>query len=944
MKNLAFRVLFREFLFRMVDLELLASKGDMSKLLGQFAALLIFLSVAFMIPALGVGSAKGLPPQVALMLTWSGEHFLIATTMLVVGLFAVLSWDSTFPNRRDVFVLAPLPVRARTLFLARVAAVAAALGLTVVTLHVIAGIAWPLALHSQAVAQPTPALTYEPALPPVDADGLQSVLDRDLAKARTPGSGALAPETGAGAVIGVVQHGVLRIFTYGTAKPDSIFEVGSISKTFTGLILAQLVTQGKVTLREPVRVLLPAGTVPRPSGNEISLLDLATHRSGLPRMPNNLKPADRANPFADYRAADLYAFLSKHGVAKPANTSFTYSNLGYSLLGQALANRAGTSYPDLLRQEITGPLGLQDTVVTPSPSQQSRFTQGFNLWDRPLHAWDMDVMAGAGGIRSTAGDMLTYLEGQLHPEKLLSPVDNPAAASLPAAVALSHRLQAEVTAGHRIALAWFYSTDDGAYRHNGGTGGYSSYAFFHPKADYAAIVLVNKAPGLASFADLLGEHVRQRLAGEPAFSLVNVVVPPSGGFLGLVRFFGVYWVTMFTAGAFIFCFVLGLQGLAAQLLPWRWFLRVSSFLQLAAFCLFVSGYMLQPIPATPAAVLAAQNHGPLYWSPSYWFLGLFQQLNGSPALAPLARRAWIALTVAFSLTATAYLLSYFRMLRKIVEEPDIVASSRGWNWLPRFGNPLATAVTQFSIRTLLRSRQHRMILAFYWGIAFAFVIFIAKAPGLRRQLGAGDDLWHQPSVPLLVASILVLCAAIVGIRVVASMPLELRANWIFQVTPVQGGRQSLAAIRRALYILGLAPVWSASAALFLSLWPWQSAVGHLAVLGLLGIALTELCLAGFHKIPFTCSYLPGKSQANMAVFGFLALLFLTVKGAGVERRALDDPGSFLKMVVVLGILAGFARWRTSALAKSPQSELRFEEEPTPAIFALDLHRDGTPPI
>src|SRR5262249_14693483 len=151
-------------------------------------------------------------------------------------------------------------------------------------------------------------------------------------------------------------------------------------------------------------------------------------------------------------------------------------------------------------------------------------------------------------------------------------------------------------------------------------------------------------------ADSLGEHVRGRLAGEPALSLDNLVIPGKGGFFGLVRLFGVYWVTMLTAGAFIFCFVLGLQGLAAQLLPRRWFLRVSSFLQLATFCLLVSGYMLQPIAVTPAAVWAAQNHGPLYWSPSYWFLGFFQQLNGSPALAPLAHRAWIGLAVTFFLT------------------------------------------------------------------------------------------------------------------------------------------------------------------------------------------------------------------------------------------------------------------------------------------------------
>src|SRR5437588_5827449 len=169
---------------------------------------------------------------------------------------------------------------------------------------------------------------------------------------------------------------------------------------------------------------------------------------------------------------------------------------------------------------------------------------------------------------------------------------------------------------------------------------------------------------------------------------------------------------MFAAGPFIFCGVLVLQGLAAQLLPRRLFLRVSSFLQLAVFCLLVSVYFLQRNVATPFAIVAAQGDGLLAWSPSYWFLGLFQTLNGSPALAPLASRAWIALAISGSATALAYALSYFRTLRKIAEEPDITPSIRGASWLPRFGNALETAIVQFSIRTLLRSRQHRLILAF----------------------------------------------------------------------------------------------------------------------------------------------------------------------------------------------------------------------------------------
>ncbi|MGB7665726.1 MAG: hypothetical protein WBL66_00550, partial [Candidatus Acidiferrales bacterium] len=138
-----FRVLYRQFLFRMVDLEVLSASalGDANKLLGQFAALLIVISMS-----LGLGALltdKNLPPAALLKVALLMEDILISTTMLVVGIFAVLSWDSIFPDRRDVLVLVPLPVRARTMFLAKVSATATALALVVVLLHCAAGLTWP---------------------------------------------------------------------------------------------------------------------------------------------------------------------------------------------------------------------------------------------------------------------------------------------------------------------------------------------------------------------------------------------------------------------------------------------------------------------------------------------------------------------------------------------------------------------------------------------------------------------------------------------------------------------------------------------------------------------------------------------------------------------------------------------------------------------------------
>jgi len=365
---------------------------------------------------------------------------------------------------------------------------------------------------------PVPAATYVPAMAPVLATDLQAVMDRDLAEALK--SGQLAPSTGAGISIAVVEHGVRRVFSYGAAKPDSIFEIGSITKTFTGLILSQLVEQGKVKLDEPVRELLPPGTVSKPAEDEITLLDLATQHSGLPPMPDNFKPVDMSNPYADYTTTNLYAFLAKQTVAKPAKTGFVYSNLGFGLLGQALANRSGLTYPDLLKEEVTGPLGLRDTTVSLSAEQQARFLTGHDSEHHPAHAWDLDALAGAGAIRSTAGDILTYLEANLQPDELK--MAGQSGATLAAALKQQHELRADVSPGMRIALAWLFETESGNYWHNGATGGYSAYAFFNPKGDYAAVVLLNTAIGNnGSFADRVGQHISQRLAGKAAISLAN---------------------------------------------------------------------------------------------------------------------------------------------------------------------------------------------------------------------------------------------------------------------------------------------------------------------------------------------------------------------------------------------------------------------------------------
>src|SRR5262249_53238578 len=149
------------------------------------------------------------------------------------GLFAVLSWDNTFPDRRDVLVLAPLPVRARTMFRAKIAALATALALTVSLLHVLAGIVWPIALVKQNPAITVPLIEYDAAISPVEAADLEAVLGRDLQEAdtRSAATGAEPHPAGWGASIGVVKHGTRRVFQYGAARPDSMYQIGAITKT-----------------------------------------------------------------------------------------------------------------------------------------------------------------------------------------------------------------------------------------------------------------------------------------------------------------------------------------------------------------------------------------------------------------------------------------------------------------------------------------------------------------------------------------------------------------------------------------------------------------------------------------------------------------------------------------------------------------------------------------
>lgn len=455
----------------------------------------------------------------------------------------------------------------------------------------------------------------------------------------------------------------------------------------------------------------------------------------------------------------------------------------------------------------------------------------------------------------------------------------------------------------------------------------------------------------ASLAAALGVTVSV-FNGLPGLAMPLALTPPDASPLelvfsiGLYRSFIAYWFTMTAAGAFVLLGVLCIQALAA-LLPRAIFMRVTSLLQIGTFCLCMGVYFLEPPLASSRALMAPESQGALAWIPTYWFLGLFQQMNGSTAgpaqseLTTLAARAWVGLAIAGVGGCGAFLLSCFRTLRKIVEQPDIVPGSRRSVWLPHFGAPVRTAIVQFTIRTLVRSRQHRVILAFWSGMGFAILILFLKTPFAQKVAAvAGGDMWRQPSVPVIASSFVMLGFWMLGVRTAMAMPVELKAHWTFRLMPLPSASAVMNALRTALYAIGIAPLWTALAVLLLWIWPPMMAAGHLAVFGLAGAVAVELCLHGFPKIPFTCSYLPGKSNMHITVCLCLMLgMNILYLASEFERRALSDSGKFVGATILLAGLLGIAWWRTQHSA-GEAGGLVFEEEQPPEVASLGLFRDG----
>jgi D-alanyl-D-alanine-carboxypeptidase/D-alanyl-D-alanine-endopeptidase len=361
---------------------------------------------------------------------------------------------------------------------------------------------------------------------------------------------------GVGIVTGVIDAGGSRIIAHGRTQQrgrtpvgaDTVFEVGSITKVFTSLVLADMVLRGETTPDEPVRALLPLGAVtPSRGGREITLRDLATHRSGLPRLPSNFAPADPENPYVDYGPEQLLSFLAGHQLSRDVGERYEYSNLGAGLLGYALSLRAGCDYETLVSERITAPLGMHDTVITLTPPLRARLARGHNAQMRPVANWDMGVLAGAGALRSTARDMLKFLAA------VLGLADTPICAAMRAQLAAA-RVATE-SPNLTVGLGWHVKKDDygTATWHNGGTAGYRAFAGVDLVRGTGVVVLTNASS--ARGGDDIASHllVGTPLAAPPPWRK-RVRVPEAAlqRYVGLYRYSPAVTIEISRAGASLF--------------------------------------------------------------------------------------------------------------------------------------------------------------------------------------------------------------------------------------------------------------------------------------------------------------------------------------------------------------------------------------------------------
>jgi D-alanyl-D-alanine-carboxypeptidase/D-alanyl-D-alanine-endopeptidase len=311
-----------------------------------------------------------------------------------------------------------------------------------------------------------------------------------------------------GCVVGVLENGQTKIYSFGEVhrgkgdKPDgdTLYEIGSLTKAFTGTLLGDMVNRDIVKLDTPLQDLLPDNVKLQVADDKpIKLVDLASQTSGLPRLPTNLKPKDWNNPYADYTPELLYEFLNGYKLTRPPG-KYEYSNVGMGLLGHVLARKAGKSYEQLVVERICDPLAMNDTQITLSDEQRKHLAPPYNRALDEDHTWDFDSLAGAGALRSSANDLLKLAKGALAGD----------GSDVSKAIHEAWKPHYQKKGDFTVGLAWMQAHDDVTWWHAGQTGGYTSALFIYPPKKVAVVVLANTG---TEFTSMLAEKVVVLVAG-----------------------------------------------------------------------------------------------------------------------------------------------------------------------------------------------------------------------------------------------------------------------------------------------------------------------------------------------------------------------------------------------------------------------------------------------
>ena len=290
------------------------------------------------------------------------------------------------------------------------------------------------------------------------------------------------------AVVGIYERGDVSIQGYGQTRIDrpqqpdgeTLFEIGSITKVFTAIMVQRLVEHGKLDWDAPISRYLTELQFENESVGAITLRSLATHSSGLPHLPSNFSPSDMQDPYADYGHGHLSAFLSTFDPFW-LSSRLVYSNLGFGVLGSIAAAAAGVDYPAAVKQFVLAPLGMARSFAAYPPVTDPNAASGYS--DGALvPAWTFDAIAGAGAVVSSTNDLMRLIHASLEPD----------ASALHAAIAATQVRQRERDMG----LAWQMTSDsegNAVHWHNGGTGGYASFLALHPAQSKGWVILASSS-------------------------------------------------------------------------------------------------------------------------------------------------------------------------------------------------------------------------------------------------------------------------------------------------------------------------------------------------------------------------------------------------------------------------------------------------------------------